>query len=86
MTNEEMIFLDKINKYAEEKLGDIDPQKTPVSEQLQVLRPILQELAMAESKPVEEIFIKYMDLASEAAVQREKKYEEALGPNYDFKI
>lgn len=86
MTNEDREFLDKINKYAEENLSDIDPQKTPVSQQLQALRPILQELAMVEKKPVEDIFIRYMDLASLASVEREKKYEESLGPNVDFTI
>ena len=55
---------------------DSDPQKTPVSEQIQALRPILQELAMKYKMPVEDAFIKYMDLASEAAVERDRLFKE----------
>lgn len=88
MTNEEASFLLRINNYAEEVLGDIDPQKVQVSAQLEKLRPIMQELAMELQMPVEEIFIKYMDLASEAAVMAEKKLKDQLGPDFDidFKI
>lgn len=75
MTQEERIMLNRINEYANEVLGEIDPQKTPVSFQLQQLRPIMQQLAMEQGKPVEEIFIKYMDLASEAAYQREMDFQ-----------
>ena len=80
MTAEEREMLDRIRKYAEEALRDFDtdPQKTPISFQLQKLRPIMQELAMEKQMPVEDIFIKYMDLASEDAVEREKQFQESL--------
>lgn len=74
-----MEFLEKINKYAEEVLGDIDPQKTQVSFQLEKLRPIMQQLAMEYQMPVEEVFIKYMDLASEAGVTKEDEYKKKYG-------
>ncbi len=73
MTKEDREFLNKIYNYANEVMPDIDPQKVPVSKQLEKLRPILQEFAMIEGKPVEEIFIKYMDLATENSVAYEKK-------------
>ena len=73
MTKEEREFLTKINDYANEVMPDIDPQKVRISEQIDKLRPILQEFAMIEKKPVEEIFIKYMDLATENSVEYEKK-------------
>lgn len=75
MTAEDREFLNKINAYAEEVMGDIDPTKVRVSEQIEKLRPILQELAMVHKMPVEDIFIKYMDLATEAAVERDKKFK-----------
>lgn len=75
MTAEERTMLNRIYDYANEVLGEIDPQKTPVSFQLQQLRPIMQQIAMEQGKPVEEVFIKYMDLASEAAVQREMDFQ-----------
>ena len=86
MTPEDVIFLGKINEYAEKVLGDIDPQKTHVSEQLEKLRPIMQELADETGMPLEDVFIKYMDLASEQGVEVENKYREDLGPDYDFKV
>lgn len=79
MTAKDIEFLSKINEYAEKVLGDIDPQKTLVSEQLQKLRPIMQELAIKMQMPVEEVFIKYMDLASEAKVIEEKEFKSKYG-------
>ena len=77
MTAEDKEFLGYIYKFIEDNLQDMDPdpQKTPVSEQIQALRPILQELAMKYEIPVEDAFIRYMDLASEAAVERDKEYK-----------
>lgn len=79
MTKEDMDFLSKINQYAEKVLGDIDPQKTKVSVQLDQLRPIMQQLAMEMGMPVEEVFVKYMDLASDAAVIAEQEYKSKYG-------
>ena len=79
MSNEDMIFLGKINEYAEKVLGDIDPQKTHVSEQLEKLRPIMQELAMEYKMDVEDVFIKYMDLASEANVTADAEFKAKYG-------
>ena len=76
MTAEDTEFLGKINAYAEEVIGEVDPQKVRISEQIEKLRPILQELAMIHGKPVEDIFIRYMDLATEAAVERNNKFND----------
>ena len=86
MTAQDREFLDRINKYAEEVLKDIDPQNTHVSEQLEKLRPVMDELAGEMNLPIEDVFIKYMDLASEQGVEAENKYREDLGPDFDFKI
>lgn len=76
MTPEDREFLNQINAYAEEVMPDIDPQKVRISEQLEKLRPILQELAMVHKASVEDTFIRYMDLATEAAVTRESQFQE----------
>ena len=86
MTAQDREFLDRINKYAEEVLKDIDPQTTHVSEQLNKLRPVMEELALENAMSVEDVFIKYMDLASEQGVEAENKYREDLGPDFDFKL
>lgn len=78
MTAEEQKILDKINDYAEKALADIDPQKTRISFQLETLKPVMEEIAKETGKSVEDIFILYMDLASEAAVEADKKLQASL--------
>ena len=78
MTAKDMEILDRIDKYAEEKLGDIDPQKTQVSKQLSVLMPKLQEIADELGISLEDMFIKYMDLQSEASLLNEMKLRESF--------
>ena len=78
MTAKDMEILNRINKYAEEKLGDIDPQKTQVSKQLSVLMPKIQEIADELGISLEDMFIKYMDLQSEASLVNEMKLRESF--------
>ncbi len=73
MTDHEREILDRINKFAEKKLGDIDPQKVQVSLQLEKLRPIMEIIAKEEGKSLEEIFILYMDIQSEASCATQQK-------------
>ncbi len=83
MTQENKEILDRINAYAEEALADIDPQKTKISFQLEALKPIMQEIADEKGMSVEDIFILYMDLASEAAVDAEKELQASLDDEGD---
>lgn len=78
MTHENKEILDRINAYAEEVLADIDPQKTRISYQLEKLRPIMQEIANERGMSVEDIFILYMDLASEASVEAQNQLQATL--------
>ena len=78
MTSENKEILDRINAYAEKALADIDPQKTRISFQLEALKPIMQEIANEKNKSVEDIFILYMDLASEASVAAENQLQATL--------
>lgn len=75
MTDENKKIWEKINAYAEEVLKDIDPQKTPVSVQLDALRPMMEEIAKEKNMSLEDVFILYMDLASEVAVEAEVKFQ-----------
>ena len=81
MTIENKKIWEKINRYAEEVLGDIDPQKTKISVQLDALRPVMEEIAEERSMKLEDVFILYMDLASEAGVEAENKVQEEFGEN-----
>ncbi len=78
MTAKDLEILDRINKYAEEVLGDIDPQKTQVSVQLKALMPKIEEIAKELGITTEEMFIKYMDLQSEASLVNEMKLRESF--------
>ena len=78
MTQEQREILTRINAYSEQVLKDIDPQKTRISFQLEKLRPVMEEIAAEKGVSVEDIFILYMDLASEAAVENEKRLQEDL--------
>ncbi len=78
MTDEQRKILERINAYAEEALGDIDPQKVPVSTQLDKLRPIMETIAAEKGISLEELFILYMDLQSEAACATEAKLRDEL--------
>lgn len=82
MTQEDKEMLDKINDYANEVLADIDPQKTRISFQLDKLKPVMEEIAKDKNMKVEDVFIKYMDLASEASLQRQNDFQEEFK---DFK-
>lgn len=84
MTTSDIAFLNKINAYAEEVLGDIDPQKTHVSEQLLKLKPIMEELAKEMDMPLDDVFIKYMDLASEAKVTANNELKSKMGDAFNF--
>lgn len=79
MTDKEKVFLDRINEYADKVLDGIDPQKTKVSFQLEKLKPVMEEIATEEGSTLEDVFIRYMDLASERGVNVEKKFQSTMG-------
>lgn len=79
MTEENAKILQRINAYAEKELADIDPQKTPVSQQLETLKPIMQEIADEKGMSLTDMFILYMDLATEAGIVAERKFQEDMG-------
>ncbi len=78
MTDENRKILERINAYAENVLGDIEPQKVQVSVQLEKLRPIMAEIAAEKQMSLEDLFILYMDLQSEAACLSDQKLRAEL--------
>lgn len=83
MTPENKEILDRINEYAEKALADIDPQKTRISFQLEALKPVMQEIAAEKGMSVEDVFILYMDLASEASVEAQNQLQATLDEDED---
>ena len=78
MTEEHRKMLERINQYADDVLGEIDPQKVQVSVQLEKLKPIMEEMAAEQGISLEEMFILYMDIASEASCATNEKLKESL--------
>lgn len=78
MTEENKKLLARINAYAEDVLGEIDPQKVPVSAQLEKLKPVMQEIAAEKGMSLPDLFILYMDLQTEASLATQRKLEESL--------
>lgn len=78
MTEENRIILSRINKYAEKVLGEIDPQKVPVSMQLDKLKPVMEEIAKEKGISLEDMFILYMDIQSEASCASDQKLQDQL--------
>lgn len=78
MTEENRKLLERINNYANEVMGDIDPQKVQVSIQLDKLRPIMETIAKEKNMSLEDVFILYMDLQSEATCLSDQKLRDQL--------
>lgn len=78
MTDENRAILKRINDYAEQVMGDIDPQKVPVSAQIEKLKPIMEEIADEKNMALEDMFILYMDIQSEASCATQQKLSEEL--------
>ena len=78
LSDEDRDMLDRINAYSESVLGEIDPQKTRVSFQLDKLKPIMQEIADEKGMTLEDVFIKYMDLASVVSAKQNAMLKEEL--------
>lgn len=78
MTDENRKILERINAYAENVLGEIDPQKIQVSVQLEKLKPVMEEIAAEQGATLEDVFILYMDLQSEASCATNQKLKDSL--------
>ena len=71
--NEKFKITERINLYADEKLKDIDRKTTPISQQLEVLKPVMEEIAIEYGKSVSDIFIPYMDTNTELLTEEAEK-------------
>ena len=83
MTDENRKILERINSYAENVLGEIDPQKIQVSVQLEKLKPVMEEIAAEKDMSLEDVFILYMDLQSEASCATNQKLKDSLQDSND---
>ncbi len=78
LSDEDKDMLSRISAYSEKVIGDVDPQKVRISEQLEKLKPIMQEIAQEKNMALEDIFIKYMDLATLVNAKKDQKFKEDM--------
>ena len=71
-------LLNRVSAYSEKVLGDVSPEQVRISEQLDKLRPVMPELAEERKTSLEDIFIKYMDLASLVLAKKDEKFKEDM--------
>lgn len=71
--NEKLKITERINLYADEHMKDIDRKAVPISIQLDMLKPVMEEIAAEYGKSVSDIFIIYMDTNSELLTEEAEK-------------
>lgn len=76
--NQKMEIVERINAYADRVLSDINPQNTPISIQLEALRPEMEKIAEETKQSLSDIFILYMDLNSERSAQQEQMLQKEM--------
>ena len=92
MNEDDKIFLDRITEFSNKVMADIDPDPTvtPISVQLEYLRPVMDEISKETGESVEDVFIRYMDLASTVAAKKQEEFEEDFvdftDPNTKFRF
>ena len=78
LTEKDRLFLEQVTRYAQEAMPGQDPRNILVCVQLDQMMPVFQEIAAKEGVSIEDIFIRYMDLASEAMAADEEKLKKLL--------
>lgn len=79
MREDELKILIRINEYADQVLKGMDLENTPISVQLDKLKPEMELIAKEKNLSLEEVFIMYMDLNLKAQKEQEDKLKEKLG-------
>ena len=78
LSDEDKDMLSRIGAYSEQVIEDTDPQKVPISQQLELLKPIMQEIAAERGLSLQDVFIKYMDLATMVNAKKDQKFKEDM--------
>ena len=83
VSDEDKDILNRISAYSASVIGEVEPGEVRISEQLEVLKPVMQEIADEKKIPLEDIFIRYMDLASLVLAKKDQQFKE---DTKDFQI
>lgn len=81
MNNETQLkILDQINEYADQVLKGMDLENTPISIQLEKLRPKMESIAKEHLLSLEDVFVMYMDLN----LKNQKEQDDLLKTKLDI--
>lgn len=83
LSEDDKDILNRISAYSASVIGEVEPGEVRISEQLEVLKPVMQEIADEKKIPLEDIFIRYMDLASLVLAKKDQQFKE---DTKDFQI
>lgn len=75
LSEDDKDILNRISAYSASVIGEVEPGEVRISEQLEVLKPVMQEIADEKKIPLEDIFIKYMDLASLVLAKKDQQFK-----------
>lgn len=76
LSEDDKDILNRISAYSAKILGEVEPGEVRISRQLEVLKPVMQEIADEKKIPLEDIFIRYMDLASLVLAKKDEKFKQ----------
>ena len=71
-------LVEELNAYADRVLGDIDPQKVKIGDQLAAIRTEMERLAKLHEIELEDLFILYMDRCTEIFAVQENEIQDML--------
>ncbi len=75
LSEDDKDLLNRISAYSARVIGEVEPGEVRISQQLEVLKPVMQEIADEKKIPLEDIFIKYMDLASLVLAKKDQQFK-----------
>ena len=75
LSEDDQDLLNRISAYSARVIGEVEPGEVRISQQLEVLKPVMQEIADEKKIPLEDIFIKYMDLASLVLAKKDQQFK-----------
>lgn len=78
LSDDDKELLNRVSAYSAKVIGDVDPQQMRISEQLEKLKPVMEEIAAERKTTLEDVFIKYMDLASLVLAKKDQKFKEDM--------
>ena len=75
LSEDDKDLLNRISAYSARVIGEVEPGEVRISQQLEVLKPVMQEIDDEKKIPLEDIFIKYMDLASLVLAKKDQQFK-----------